>query len=194
MSLWEKLVELDKHIFLFFNNLHTEWLDQPMFYISSDWFWIPLYLFFVLVLVRHFKKRAWLPIVAIVLTVAVSDQLSTLIKKTVGRPRPTHDQYIQNQVHTVNGYQGGSFGFVSSHAANTWGLSLFLICVLQLRLRYLFFLCAWASLVSYSRLYLGVHYPADLFFGGLLGIIVAFCVFLTYKKCEMSLFYRNRLP
>jgi undecaprenyl-diphosphatase len=93
------------------------------------------------------------------------------IKNLVERPRPTHDPDIANLVHIVNNYRGGTYGFVSSHAANVFGVATFLSNKFKNN-QWSFFLLAWAAVVSYSRVYLGVHYPLDIIFGAVLGALI----------------------
>lgn len=190
----EKVIELDRQLFLFLNGLHQSWLDQPMFLISTEWFWIPLYGFLVYLIIRKTKKLSWLPILAITLSVLFSDQISSKIKRTVQRSRPTHDLVLQSKVHTVNDYRGGAFGFVSSHAANTFSVALLVTLFLELTFLQTFLLFLWAILVSYSRLYLGVHFPLDLLCGGILGLIVAGILFLLEKQIEKRFFSIAYLP
>ena len=194
LSLLGKLIELDRQLFLFLNGLHTPWLDQPMYYISTDWFWIPLYSFLIFLIIRKCRRQAWLPILAIVLSIVLSDQLSGKIKKTVRRSRPTHDTELADKVHTVNNYKGGTFGFVSSHAANTFCVAFFISTFLQFSFAYTALLFFWAFVVSYSRVYLGVHFPLDLFCGAILGVVIAKFIFLLEKRCQMRFFSKTVLP
>ncbi len=190
----EKIIELDRQLFLFLNELHVAWLDQPMFLISTEWFWFPLYGFLVYLMVKKTKKQSWLPILAILVTVLLSDQISGKIKRSVQRYRPSHDILLENQVHTVNGYRGGMYGFVSSHAANTFAVAFFVSLFLELSFVYFQLLFFWAVLVSYSRLYLGVHFPMDLLCGGCLGLLIAGIVFLLAKQIEKKFFSSTYLP
>jgi undecaprenyl-diphosphatase len=86
------------------------------------------------------------------------------------RLRPTHDPELQDIVHTVNNYKGGLYGFASSHAANTFGVAMFLWLLLKPKYPWVVFLFLWATLVTYTRIYLGVHFPGDIVVGGLIGI------------------------
>lgn len=190
----EKLIEFDRQLFLFLNGLHSSWADQPMFLISTEWLWFPLYAFFIYLIIKKMKTKAWLPIVAIVLAVVLSDKISTAIKKKVQRFRPTHDLVLAERVHTVNDYRGGNYGFVSSHASNTFCVALLVTLLLETSTFVTVLLFFWATLVSYSRIYLGVHFPFDILFGALLGMIIAFSAFLFLKRSQNRFFSERTLP
>lgn len=115
-----------------------------------------------------------------------SDQLSVLVKNKVQRYRPCHNTEISNQVHTINGC-GGQYGFVSSHASNTFALALFLSLIVRKKGFYvlMFF---WAVIVSYSRIYGGVHYPSDILGGAFLGLSLAFIWFLVFENLQKRFF------
>lgn len=165
-----------------------------MFYISTDWLWLPLYAFFIYLIIKKMKTKAWLPIVAIIVAVVLSDQISTIIKKKVQRFRPTHDLVLSAKVHTVNNYRGGNYGFVSSHASNTFCVALLMALILETSTFATFLLFFWAVTVSYSRIYLGVHFPLDIAFGVILGMIIGFLIFLLLKRYKNSFFSVRTLP
>ena len=128
--------------------------------ISSKLIWLPLILSVIWVVVSgsRDKKRAVLLIVASILVVVLCDQVSGIIKRLVERPRPSHNDNISFLLHYVNGYRGGRFGFVSSHAANCFGESVWLMLLLRNR-KVKLTLFVFSLVVCYSRIYLGVHYP-----------------------------------
>ena len=190
----DKLINLDRQLFLFLNSLHTSWADQPLFYISTEWLWFPLYACFIYLIIKKMKTRAWLPIIAIVIAVVLSDRISTVIKKKVQRFRPTHDLVLADKVHTVNNYRGGNYGFVSSHASNTFCVALLVALILETSTFVTFLLFFWAILVSYSRIYLGVHFPLDITFGAILGMIIGFLIFLLLKRYKNTFFSYRTLP
>jgi undecaprenyl-diphosphatase len=167
-----------------------------MYWISDKLFWIPLYVFFLFMVFKKVGKRLWLVLIFAALLILLSDQLSVHAFKNVFlRYRPCHNLTIQSQVHLLNGYCGGTYGFVSSHATNTFALAMFLFLFFKNRINYFgFLLFFWAALVCYSRIYSGVHYPADVIVGGLVGMGIGVAVFKFYSFTEMSIKNRKLTP
>jgi len=174
------LVDLDKQIFLGLNQLHTSWLDPAMMWISGNLIWVPLYAFLLFQLGKLPRTQLIMALLCLVVGITLSDQLTSgILKPLIGRPRPSWDPVISSLVHTVDGYRGGHFGFPSSHAANTFCTATLITCVLRVQWVYGLFL--WAALVSYSRIYLGVHYPGDILVGAIIGCLCGFLSFRLYK-------------
>ncbi len=149
-------------------------MDHLMWAFSQRLYWIPLYLFLVMFIIKKYRKASIFIILTLLITITLSDQFSVLIKESVMRLRPSHNPYFESTIHLVNGYKGGLYGFVSSHAANVTALVtfLFFIPVFKKKL-YWYALALWAFLVSYSRIYLGVHYPSDIVGGIILGFLIS---------------------
>src|SRR5882724_4109706 len=170
------LQTFDETLFLFLNGKHSPFFDVLMYWASNEFFWIPLYILLFLFLFLRYKKFSWYILICVSLLIASSDQLSSnLIKNLVQRPRPSHVLSLAGRVHLSKAGAGGEYGFVSSHAANSFALALFLVLLLprgNSAIKYL--LIGWALLVSYSRIYNGVHYPGDVLCGILLGGMLAF--------------------
>lgn len=182
MSIFESLVAWDKSLFLTLNGLHTNWMDHFMWLMSETVVWLPFFLFFLIILIRTKKSQSLWLILTFALLITFSDQISSgLFKPLVERLRPTHDPELANLVHTVNHYRGGHFGFFSSHAANVFafaGLSLLIIR----NWMYTACILLWATLISYSRIYLGVHFPLDILTGAIFGMLSSVGFYFLYNS------------
>ena len=183
------LIHIDQQWLLAINGWHSEWADILMWYISKSTTWLPLYALLVGLIVYRFgilspslcregRRGSSLLRVLIILAgfavaVGVSDFVSSgIIKPWVCRLRPTHEPALAGMLHLVNGYTGGLYGFVSSHAANTMACAL--LFALLYRNKYATVgLMLWVALNCYSRMYLGVHYPADIIGGLAIGALMA---------------------
>ena len=187
----EELNNIDSAIFLFLNHLHNSFLDVIMYWSSNKWIWIPFYAFLAFFIYRKYGNRVFLVMLFIGLLITISDQVSsTLIKNTVMRLRPCHDASFTGEIHLVNGYCGGNYGFVSSHASNAAALTTFIIFLFRRKYkRVKWALISWAVLVSYSRIYLGAHFPGDVIGGALLGFILGVATIKTMRYVE-----RHYLP
>ena len=108
------------------------------------------------------------------------------LKPLVARLRPTHNPEIADLIHIVNGYRGGLYGFVSSHAANAFAFVIFTSCIIRNRY-YVLGITIWALLTAYSRVYLGVHYVGDVVCGAVLGILVGLLVYWLFRR-KISVF------
>ncbi len=175
----EKLLELDRRIFIELNSsFRNPFVDQLMMFLSTTYAWIPLHLFLLYLLVRNYRKQTWLILLAIGLTILLADQItSSIMKPFFERLRPSHEPSLAEQIFLVNKYRGGRFGFASSHAANTFGIATLMWLVLRMYRPWISLLFAWALLVGYTRIYLGVHYPGDILVGFLIGWICALAAY-----------------
>ncbi|MBX2972010.1 MAG: phosphatase PAP2 family protein [Flavobacteriales bacterium] len=181
----QRLAEMDRAAFLAINGWHAPWSDGPMLLVSEMATWFPLYLFFLFLLQRRFGWRGlWWSVPVLGLMILCSDKGSVvLFKETVQRLRPCHEPTLQGLVHLVKDGCGGRFGFVSSHASNHFAIALFMIGVLGGRPRWAIpALLAWAALVGYSRIYLGVHYPGDVLVGGLYGAAIGAIFAVLFRR------------
>ena len=188
LELIHYLEQIDTAILLFINGMHCALFDYFMVLVSNRFTWIPFYAAFIFVMIKNFHWKVTVTtILAVALLVLLCDQTASgLIKPLVGRLRPSNlDNSISSMVHVVDGYRGGRYGFPSSHSANSWGVAIFAMYLVRNR-KLSIFLALWATLVTYSRAYLGVHYPGDLLVGVLIGFVMSSIVFYAYDRWARS--------
>lgn len=187
----QRLIELDQHWLLSMNGSSSMFIDSLMFVFSSTQVWIPLAVVLLYVLLRNNSLQSFfLVLLSLALTIILCDQIASgFCKPFFARWRPTQDPSLMYMIDIVNGYRGGKYGFISSHASNTFGVFMFLTLLFK-NARLSFFLFTWAFINGYSRIYLGVHYPGDVVVGSLLGILVGLLVYwlyvFLYRKMNFS--------
>lgn len=179
----DSLKLIDKTILLAINSFNSSFLDVVMFYLSEIWIFTPFFIYLIYLIYKKIGiKKTSILIVFVAILITLCDQTATVTKKSVKRFRPTHNIEIKDNLLIVKNYRGGTYGFFSGHAANTFGIAMFLFLLFSKQTkasRFVFFI--WAGLVSYSRMYLGVHYPSDIFVGMLVGLFFGFVVYQLQK-------------
>jgi len=177
----EALLEWDRETLIFLNmsGRHTIFMDFFMWMTTQTFTWLPAFLTFFYIVIKDKKREALLIIGVTILLFLLCDQISSsIIKPLVARPRPGRDPAVMDFLQYVNNYRGGAFGFLSSHATNTFGFAMFSSLIFRHKW-YSATAFLWAALCSYSRIYLGVHFPLDIIAGMLLGITIGvFCYWL----------------
>lgn len=170
----DQLLDYDTQLFLFLNNLGNSSWDGLWLFITHKWSSIPIYAVLLYLIYRNYGLKGTLVvIICVALMITVTDQIASLFKYGVRRPRPCQVAALKEQMRFIaNGC--GRFGYFSAHAASSMAAAVFLGLSLQKWYRYLpFLLLIWAVITGYSRIYLGVHYPLDVItgmaFGGLTG-------------------------
>lgn len=207
----EQLLTWDKELLVWINAHHTEALDTWMWTNSQASAWVGLYIVLILLLAFLYRGdkswKSWLPCIIVISAVAASAGLadfisSGILKPLIARPRPTHTDGLQDILHIVNGYRGGHYGFPSSHAADTTAVATSVTAFWLLSWK----ACGrsqWTAILAgvtlyllyvlpncYSRMYLGVHYPLDIFVGILIGIACALIIYFPIKH----FYFKKYLP
>ncbi len=182
MNLIDNIIALDREIVLAVNSWHTPFWDRFFWMLSETAVWLPAALALMIILIRNKRLESlWIMLVAALMFVFVDQVAAEIIKPLVGRPRPTHDMMLIPFLETVNGYRGGNYGFLSNHAANVFAFACFSALLFK-HAPYSLSIFAWAGLVSFSRLYLGVHFLGDILAGAIFGILSGLAF---YAICQL---------
>lgn len=196
----DTLNTLDHELMLWLNYDGGTFQDAFWYTLSQIPSWIPLYITIIFVMLQPSdgqKQKRWMKFILLLLFTALifafTDQISAgIIKPLVQRPRPSHDGSIMDQLHFVNDYHGGAYGFVSSHAANCFGLAVWVSCLYKRR-SLVTAMMLYAVLNCYSRIYLGVHFPGDIICGTILGILCGWLGYYCYTRfCQRFSIPQNK--
>ncbi|MEM7657737.1 MAG: phosphatase PAP2 family protein [Bacteroidota bacterium] len=184
MSWLDTVNQWDVAAFRWLNGLHAAWLDPVMETLSSKTAWIPVYVLLLLLIWRKdgWQKTLWL-LACVAILITLTDQTASgLLKPWIARFRPCRPEAgLDFPIHLIGGKCGGKYGFASSHAANFFGLTMFLRAYFANR-KIGIALILLASIVAYSRIYLGVHYPGDVLAGACIGAVAAWIVASGYQR------------
>lgn len=166
------------------NGSDSMFVDQLAIFLTNGLTWIPLYLALMALVIKNNEKFSQVALllasvaVVLLLTDGVADYI---VKPLVARPRPTSEPALQGLVTVVNGYRPSGYSFFSAHAANTFGIAVFISLVVRNGI-FSLFMSLWALINCWTRLYLGVHYMSDIVVGILWGIASAFIAFFLYRR------------
>jgi len=178
------LESIDRQIVLFVNGWHSSFLDEVMWLISGKFTFLPLYFLLLILLKKTYSwKQLGVIVTGLLVVILISDQTSVhLFKNIFERYRPSHNENLKDLLHFYeikpgDLYTGGKYGFVSSHAANFFGLLSFIYPFFKKEKKVVFsVLFLLGILVCVSRIYLGVHYFSDVFVGAILGLLIGFSI------------------
>ena len=181
----QQLIGFDQELLLKLNGSNSLFWDGFMWLSTNMLTWIPFAVVLLYVIFKNNKIKEALIIIALLgVVIALADQISSgICKPLFARFRPTQDPELMYQIDIVNGYRGGTYGFISSHAANTFGVAVFLTLIFKSgSLAIILFI--WAILNAFSRIYLVVHYPGDILFGTLVGVGAGILIYIIYRKLQ----------
>ena len=184
----EEILNLDTELFLFLNSLGSSNFDSFWIYLSykesNILFYLSLLIFYFYSKSQKIKlSEVFYSLLFIAIMITITDQTSNLFKDSFQRLRPCYNDSLQDYVRLVKETCGGKYGFFSAHASNSFSLAVFFGLIYRNKYKFIIYITLfYASLISYSRVYLGVHFPLDIFFGSIYGIIIGLVVFKIYKN------------
>ena len=185
----EEILKLDSKLFLYLNNLGTPEFDAFWTTLSKTEANILMYLFLICLFFYVQKIRPkflniFYLIFVIALMITISDQGANLFKDSFQRLRPCYNESLKDSLRLVKENCGGKYGFFSAHASNSFSLAIFFGLLFKNRIRYIILITiVYATLISFSRIYLGVHFPIDIIVGSFFGLFVGFIMYiLVYLK------------
>lgn len=179
----DEIIQLDKDLFLYLNTLGTTTWDGFWTFLSERSFWIPLYILLLYLLYKKFGLKQTVLVLALtLLMILFTDQITNVFKNSFQRSRPCFTPEFEGLMRKVGCERRGQFGFTSAHASNHFGIALFLGLIFRQKFKWMLgALLIWAAFISYSRVYLGVHFPLDIICGATLGLVLAGLNFKLYS-------------
>ena len=185
----EEILKLDSKLLIFLNNLGVPRFDTFWISLSKIEANILMYLFLICLFFYIQKPRPKFSnilylIFIITIMITITDQGANLFKDSFQRLRPCYDETIKDSIRLVKDNCGGKYGFFSAHASNSFSLATFFGLLFMNRIRYIILITlVYASFISYSRIYLGVHFPIDIICGSLFGLFIGFSIYkFVYLK------------
>lgn len=183
----EKLLCIDTELFVYLNSLGSDSYDPFWLLITKQFNWIPLFVFFLyLVFKKTGGKQTLILLLFIAALITFTDQTTNLFKNGFQRLRPCSNPEISSIIRIVQ--SRSSFSFFSGHASNSMAVATFLFLILRRYYKYVFLIFLWPLIFAYSRIYLGLHYPLDIFSGYVFGILSGFLMFKIYSKLQAKYF------
>ena len=177
------ILEIDKDVFVYLNSLGSPTFDKAWMLVSDKKSSIPLYIFLIYLLKKNQNLKYFvISLFFISLLILFTDQISGFFKDFFERLRPCHDSSINSIIRTVKESCGGLYSFFSSHASNSFALASFFYFLMAKKNKYIKLLFVWALIVSYSRIYIGVHYPLDIVCGTFFGLSSGYLFYCFLNK------------
>jgi membrane-associated phospholipid phosphatase len=189
-SLWNTIKLWDQTGLFHINQVWSnKYFDVVMPWLRESVIWLPLYLFFFVFVLVNFGRKGLIWIMFFIITVTICDQASGYFKHWVHRPRPCNDAFMMQYIRLRLEYCSSSFSFTSSHAANHFGLALFIHKTFRnlawVRTSWLFL---WAAVICYAQMYVGIHYPLDIVGGMFIGLMAGWLTANVFNRRFKLLF------
>lgn len=188
----EKIIDLDKNLFVFLNNLGSQPFDAFWLLVTKQFNWIPFFL--ILLLILHKKlgtKQVLIVIITLAILIAFTNEATDLVKFYVQRLRPCNTEELKGLIRVVK--QSDTFSYFSGHAANSTAAMLFVYLILRRFYKYSYLLFLYPLIFAYSRIYLGLHFPLDIISGYVFGSCTGILFYTIYVKI-INKYIKTTLP
>ncbi|MEL4307854.1 phosphatase PAP2 family protein [Joostella sp. CR20] len=184
--MFEKLLKYDQDLLIFLNNLGVEKYDTFWRTVTTPTTWLPLYFLILYLVILTYQKKALYKTLLISLCLILSTStLTHLIKIAFARVRPSANADFADLLRIL--IQPNSYSFLSGHAASSFAVCTFFVLILRHRFQWIYLLFLWPLLFSFSRIYVGVHYPSDILAGTIFGILMAWLFYSIHKKWVVNM-------
>lgn len=184
LTFWQHIQSMDVWLLTHINQQWSNpFLDTVLPFMRETLFWIPLYFFLLIFATVNFGKNGWWWILGVLLTAAIADIISSqVIKETIMRLRPCQDISVSDKIRFFINYCPQSSSFTSSHATSHFAQATFLYVTLRNITKWAALFFVWAFIIAYTQVYVGVHYPFDVFCGGILGCLIGLLMAKMFHK------------
>lgn len=191
MDILYRIADWDKEVFLFINSQHVSWLDPVMLALSSFTTWVSVCILIVLYMLYKGGRWKIMAPLFMLLTIGINSGVNHLIKLIIARPRPLQVEAWQGIIHAIEEYET-SYSFFSAHSSNSFSMAVFSLLYFRNK-TYSYLILIWATLVAYSRIYVGKHYPVDVLCGIAFGIMMGFVCFKLFGRYKESRLRKDSL-
>lgn len=175
----EKIIDLDKSLFLFLNNLGSQPFDDFWLLITKQFNWIPFFLILLFILYKKIgTKQLLVALLTITILITFTNEITDLIKFNVQRNRPCNDKELIGLLRIVK--DSDTFSYFSGHAANSMAAMMFVFLILRKYYKYSYLLFLYPLVFAYSRIYLGLHFPLDIISGYIFGSLTGVLFYKIY--------------
>jgi undecaprenyl-diphosphatase len=191
MGILEGILHVDQSFFLFLNSFHNSFWDKVNILLTSIEIWIPFYILLLYFVIKKYRRNSIYILLILALAIIVSDQFSVLIKDLTQRLRPTHDPALSGIIHSLLN-KGELYSFFSAHASNSFTLAT-LTTLLFRNWLYTILILVWAMSISYTRIYLGLHFPLDILTGCVWGVLTGITAYKTILWTQKK-YFKSMMP